>query len=178
MNTMIPIETAAKIFRLSGILATLLLFLSGCEKDEGVKVRLVIDSEVSAPAGFDAIDVAVTASASAEGRVCAPANHTFSIAGSEDLPVIVYYLVGPAYGEWIAFKITWRKGSDTVHAREIIRPITGASTQEIDVTFEASCLGKACPDATQCVAGSCEDRQLPGPFNDPSIVDTSVLCVD
>ncbi len=49
---------------------------------------------------------------------------------------------------------------------------------EIDVTFESACLGKACPDAAQCVAGTCEDRQIPGPFDDPSIVDTGVLCVD
>ena len=175
MKRMITTKTAPGALLLAGMFTALIAL--GCDKDEGIKVRLVIDSEVSTQDQFDSIDVAVTASSSAEGKVCEPATHSFSVAGGDDLPIIVYYLVGPAYAEWIAFRIDWKKGADVVHTREVIRPITDASTQEIDVTFESSCLGKACPDGTQCVEGACEDRQLPGPFDDPSIVDTGVPCV-
>jgi len=160
--------------RVSGLIPALLCasLASACDKDEDVKVRLVIDSEIPAAGTFDSIEVMVTASETPEGRLCRPVSQTFDVEGDEDLPIVVYYLVGPTYRSWVAVRVLWMAGDFAVTMREVMRPITGDTYQQIDVTFEADCEGVTCENGQQCISGFCEELYRPDPFVfDPTVMD-------
>jgi len=146
---------------------------AGCEKDEK-KIRLVIDSELPSPEVVDAVEVRIAASETDEGSICAPAARTFS---GPDFPVIVYYVVGPRFDAWFAARVSFSKEGSAIYVRDVIRPITDVTTQEIRITFESACRDLDCPAGQQCEAGVCADTYAPSVFDDPAIeVDTAVTC--
>jgi len=156
------------------LLAGLLLAASaGCEKDEK-KIRLVIDSELPSPDVVDRIEVRIAASETDEGSICVPARREFSDPG---FPVIIYYVIGARFDAWFAARVTFFKESSVVYVRDVIRPITDLTTQEIRITFEAACRDMDCPEGQQCVSGICSDTYQPPVFDDPSIeVDAAAAC--
>jgi hypothetical protein len=143
-----------------------------CDDDGGTKVRIVVDSEVPAAGAFDTVEVTVTASETDEGRLCRPLSQSFGVEGDGDLPLVVYYLVGPTYRRWIAVRALWKAGDIPVYLREIVRPITGDTYQQIDLVFETDCEDVSCEDGQQCISGLCQELYRPDLFIfDPAVMD-------
>jgi len=168
------LETCRSRARVIGLMAALggAALAWACGKDEDVKVRLVVGSEVPAAGTFDTVEVTVTASETDEGRLCRPVSQSFELEGDDDLPIVVYYLVGPTYRSWIAVRVLWKRGDIPIYLREILRPITADPCQQIDLTFETDCEDVACEEGQQCVSGFCEERYRPDPFIfDPAVMD-------
>lgn len=154
-----------------------LAVLSACDGDVGVRIRLVVDSELSPPSDFDAVVVTAAASGTEEGRICEPVERTFPVESGRSLPIVVYFLPGAELRAWVAFRVEWRKNGVTVHRREVVRPIPdGGGIFEVRLLYEEACRDADCGPDGQCVAGVCEDLLLPGPFDDPSIVDPDLSC--
>jgi hypothetical protein len=146
--------------------------LWACDDDGGIKVRIVVSSDVPPAGTFDTVEVSVTASETDEGRLCRPLSQSFDVEGDRDLPVVVYYLVGPTYRRWIAVRALWKRGDIPVYLREIVRPITSDAYQQIDLVFETDCEDVSCEDGQQCVSGFCQELYRPDPFVfDPAVMD-------
>lgn len=160
------------------LLGSLALFVSaGCEKDNDMKIRLVIDCELQSPEEVDEVKISITASETENGKVCKPANKTFAMGSNYEFPLIVYYVVGSRYSEWFAARVIFFHDGTPLYTREVIRPVTEVKTQEIHVTFESSCIDKSCEPSQQCISGVCEDVRQPSPFDNPDIIDMDVTCL-
>lgn len=152
--------------------------LAGCDDDgPGNAVTLSISPQMNEPYPFSHMEVSVTASRSEDAKLCEPVCHRFAIEGQENFPVVMDFVPGDIYRQWVAFRITCLQDGIEVFSREIIRGISDeGGGRELDVVIESACINKECEEGYQCDGGVCS--QLPDlrPFDDPGILDVGVSC--
>ena len=154
----------------AGVLLAAFFSLShvSCEGEAVDIARLIIESEVPVPSSFNEIEVSAATSKTNEGEFCTPVQRTFILTRDADLPLVVDYVFGSEYREWIAFRVVWRLAGVKVYEREIVRAFVAGERQEIDVTFSESCLDRECGEDQQCVDGGCESIPSMRPFDSDS----------
>ena len=154
----------------AGVLLAVFLSLSnpGCEGEAVDIARLIIESEVQVPSSFNEVEVSAATSKTSEGEFCTPVRRTFILTTNEDLPLIVDYVFGSEYKEWIAFRVVWRLTGVKVYEREIVRAFVAGERQEITVTFTEACVDIECGEDQQCVDGGCESIPSMRPFDSDS----------
>jgi hypothetical protein len=154
------------------LMATLAPTLSSCGEDVPRSLRLTIGVHV-AVAQIDQITVQLIAGKDlGAGLTCTPAAPvSFSVNGSNDVPIVVDILPGPVYGAWVGYEVRWLHEGAEVSHRVGRQPWPSSGASEIEVMLEADCLDVPCAADANCTGGACISAGA-SPF-DPTLRDPS-----
>jgi hypothetical protein len=168
----------------AALLGLVLLGSVGCEEEVERKVRLMVTSQGQVPAQLDHVVVHVTAARRdnpaepTSFRICEPADGTFTLSSSADLPLYIDYYPGSGYDFWVAFRVEFWAGSVLRSTDEWMASLGESGASERTVSLDAACASMPVPCAAglKCVEQNCVDPGGDGPFDHPELIDTGVPC--
>jgi hypothetical protein len=152
--------------------------LVACGGDEAGVLFVSIDSELAIPDEMDRLEVTITASRDDSGRLCGQVTRSFELRSQEDLPLVIGVATGETYSSWVALRARGHRGDDVVVSRERVATLPDSGDWELSLVLEAACAHVQCLEDEHCREGLCEVVPMPGVFDDPTLLDPDVSCLE
>lgn len=158
-------------------LAAVLTGLLGCGDDVAGVLFVTIDSELAIPDELDSLEVTLTASRDASGRLCGQVARRFELENEVDLPLVIGVETGETFASWIALRVVGRRGVDDIVMVERVATLPDDGRWQISLLLKEVCAEVQCLVDEHCVDGLCEVVPMPGVFDDPVHLDPDVSCI-
>ena len=146
--------------------------LVGCVADTNPALVLSIETDLRVPEEIDALDIALTASATAEGSFCGTAHRRFDLQSPEDFPVVVRLEPGEVYSVWALVRAMGLLRGQVKVVTEQASALPAADLIALSVHLARSCYEVVCSARTVCHNGECVPMTAPGTFDEMPDHDT------